>query len=207
MNKYMLIMMGLVLEMALQVLSLETLSLETSSCVTSSLDASGATPRGEFYFHPIQKKKFKRVNVSSKIASFKSLGLKQQANKKRVFIDWRKLYWGTLRDLLHSEEKSYLEESKNIQEVFDAQAQETEEAREFTRELRQELKSFAKCYELKIVWQKKSLDLPDATSAFLDYWDKGMSQEKVDNIMPFSNLCALSAGEVSAQNVSLKRRT
>jgi hypothetical protein len=69
---------------------------------------------------------------------------------------------------------------------------ETEESQSFAKEMRQELKSFARRYNLKIVWRKKTSDTQDATAAFLEYWDKGLSHEEPNKVMSFAKLCTLS---------------
>ncbi len=170
----------------------------------SSLNASQGV-LGEHCFRPAFQKKLKRVN-SVKGGSFRSLSLKKKVGKKEVFIDWRKLYWGKLEDLIYSEEEAYTDEASEIlgTEEQNASPLDTQESQAIAKELRQELKSFARQYGLKIVWRKKSLDLTDATAAFLEYWDKGYSQEERGKVLPFTELCALSARD--AGNKATKTR-
>lgn len=165
----------------------------SSLILSSSLNAAPPMS-GEHCFRPAFQKKLKRVS-SIKRGSFRSLSLKKKVEKKEVFIDWRKLYWGKLEDLIYSEEEAYTDDAQEISgtEEQNASSLDTEETQAFAKELRQELKSFAKQYGLKIVWRKKSLGVTDGTAAFLEYWDKGFSQEGNGKVMPFADLSSLSA--------------
>lgn|GEM_PF-2752850 len=163
--------------------------------------------RGEYFFRPTFQKKLKRVKPVV-WHSFRSLGLKQacasqKGNKKAIFIDWRKLYWGKLSDLIYGAEEPCDEGIKGIavREEQNALFDDTEDLKAFVKELRQELKSFAKQYGLKIIWRKKPLDLMDGTAAFLEYWDKGFSQEKQEKVLSFDDLCALSVRNTNAKDM------
>ena len=160
---------------------------------------------GEHCFRPAFQRKLKRVS-SIKRGSFRSLSLKKKVSKEEVFIDWRKLYWGKLSDLVYSEEETYTDDIQGISgsEEQNAASLDTEDALAFAKELRQELKSFARQYGFKIVWRKKSLDITDGTAAFLEYWDKGLSQEDQGKALPFAQLCALSIGDTSAKDTIVK---
>jgi hypothetical protein len=158
--------------------------------------------RGEHCFRPAFQKKLKRVK-SVRLHSFTFLKLNK--NKKTIFIDWRKLYWGKLGDLIYGVEETY---DDNIQDKPGTEEKasssfDTEESLVFAKELRQELRSFARQYNLKIVWWKKSPDLQDATSAFLEYWDKGFSQEEQAKVISFSELCALSVRHTNPESRSV----
>lgn len=175
-----------------------------SLALASSLSASQKVS-GEQCFRPAFQKKLKRVS-SVKGGSFRSLSLKKKVSKKEVFIDWRKLYWGKLSDLIYSEEETCTDD---VHEIAGTEGQEiatldSQESQVFATELRQELKSFARQYGLKIVWRKKSLDVTDGTAALLEYWDKGYSQGDRDKVMPFEELCVLSVKKVTAKASNTK---
>src|SRR5690606_18609405 len=112
--------------------------------------------------------------------------------------------WGRLSDLIYSEEETYTDDIHEIAgtEGQDIATLDAADALVFATELRQELKSFARQYNLKIVWRKKSLDITDGTVAFLEYWDKGYSQGDQGKALPFAQLCALSIRDTSAKNTS-----
>jgi len=180
----------------------------SSLALAGSLDASqGAS--GAHCFRPAFQKKLKRVKPVG-FGSFRSIAYigkpGQKAKKKQVYIDWRRLYWGNLSDLIYS-----AEELHNDGEVTDIQDQgahslDMQDTQAFASELRQELKSFARQYGLKIVWRKKSLDILDGTAAFLEYWDKGLSQANEHKALPFAELCALSARNTAASDVGVKQK-
>jgi hypothetical protein len=174
----------------------------SSLILSSSLNAS-LPVSGEHCFRPAFQKKLKRVS-SIKKGSFRSLSLNKKVSKKEVFIDWRKLYWGKLKDLIYSEEETYLDDAQGIAgtEEQNISSLDTEESQAFAKELRQELKSFARQYGLKIVWRKKSLNIKDGTAAFLEYWDRGFSQEDQSKALPFAELCALSSKDTSVKDKS-----
>lgn len=175
-----------------------------SLTLASNMNASQEVV-GEHCFRPAFQRKLKRVS-SIKRGSFRSLSLKKKVSKKEVFIDWRKLYWGKLSDLIYSKEESYMDD---VQGILESEEQniltlDTEENQVFAKELRQELKAFAKQYGLKVVWRKKSLGVTDGTAAFLEYWDRGLSQENRDKVMPFAELCALIVKKVTAKASNTK---
>ncbi len=176
----------------------------SSLALASSLNASHKV-RGEHCFRPAFQKKLKRVK-SVGLRSFNGIGRNQGRTKKAVFIDWRKLYWGKLSDLIYSEEQTYTDGAKGITgtEEQNISSLDSQESQSFAKELRQELKLFAKQYGLNIVWRNKSLDVTDGTAAFLEYWDKGLSQEEQDKALPFDELCALSTRDMSAKITSSK---
>lgn len=175
-----------------------------SLALSSSLSASQGVP-GEHCFRPAFQKKLQRVS-SVKGGSFRSLSLKKKAGRKEVFIDWRKLYWGKLKDLIYSEEETCTDDIHEIAgtEGQDIATLDTEDALVFATELRQELKSFARQYNLKIVWRKKSPDITDGTAAFLEYWDKGYSQENRESIPLFERLYLLSTRDTSVKERAAK---
>jgi len=181
----------------------------SSLAVASSLNAFQKENNG-YCFRPAFQKKLKRVKPVS-FGSFKSVDHirkpDQKAKKKPVYIDWRRLYWGNLSDLIYSTEELH---NDGTQEVTDIQDQDhsldTQDTQVFASELRQELKSFARQYSLKIVWRKKSLDIMDGTAAFLEYWDKGLSQGNQGEAPPFAELCAVSARNTAASNRSVKQK-
>lgn len=176
-----------------------------SLALANSMNAS-QNVGGEHCFRAAFHKKLKRVS-SVKRGSFRSLSLNRKANKKEVFIDWRQLYWGKLSDLVYSEEETYTDEVQGIAGTTEEQNMvtlDTADALVFATELRQELKSFARQYNLKIVWRKKSLDVTDGTAAFLEYWDKGYSQGDRDKVMPFEELCVLNVKKVTAKASNTK---
>jgi len=166
---------------------------------------------GEHCFRPAFNKKLKRVKPVS-FGSFKSVGHirkpDQKAKKKQVYIDWRRLYWGNLSDLIYSAEELHNDGSQEVTDIQDQDAHslDTQDTQVFASELRQELKSFARQYSLKIVWRKKSLDIMDGTAAFLEYWDKGLSQGNQGEAPPFAELCAVSARNTAASNRSVKQK-
>lgn len=178
-----------------------------SLTLVSSLNASQGV-LGEHCFRPAFQKKLKRVN-SVKGGSFRSLSLKKKVGKKEVFIDWRKLYWGKLSDLIYSEEETYTDDVHEIAgtEGQDIGTSDSQESQVFATELRQELKSFARQYNLKIVWRTKSPDITDGTAAFLEYWDKGYSQEEQGKALPFAQLYALSIRDTSTKERAAKVTT
>lgn len=178
-----------------------------SLALASSMNASQGVV-GEHCFRPAFQKKLKRVS-SIKRGSFRSLSLNKKANKKEIFIDWHKLYWGKLSDLVYSEEETYTDDVHEIagSEEQNAASLDTEDALAFAKELRQELKSFARQYGLKIVWRKKSPGATDGTAAFLEYWDKGYSQGGQESIPLFEKLCPLSIRNTSAKERAAKVTT
>lgn len=160
---------------------------------------------GEHCFRPAFQKKLKRVKTVG-LPSFNARGCKQHLNKKAVFIDWRKLYWGKLGDLIYSEEEAYADDAQGIEGTEEQKIAflDSQESQAFAKELRRELKAFAKQYGLKILWQKKSLGITDATAAFLEYWDKGFSREGPGKAIPFAELCALSVSDTSVKDTSIR---
>lgn len=176
----------------------------TSLILATSLDASEGM-REEYRFRPAFQKKLKRIKPM-KMGSFKSDGLRLKSNKKTVFIDWQKLYWGKLFDLIYDEGESYGDDDPEIAgiKVESASSLDTEDSQAFAKELRQELKSFAKQYGLKIVWKKKSRDVADRTAAFLEYWERGFSQESKRDVLSYAELCALSVKDTSVRDTSPK---
>lgn len=182
----------------------------SSLVLGSSLEAFQKENNGHC-FRPAFQKKLKRVKPVG-FGSFKSIAYigkpGQKAKKKQVYIDWRRLYWGNLSDLIYSAEELHddgLQEITDIQDQ-DAHSLDTQDTQAFASELRQELKSFARQYSLKIVWRKKSLDILDGTAAFLEYWDKGLSQGNQGEAPPFAELCALSARNTAASNMQVKQK-
>lgn len=119
--------------------------------------------KGDVYLHPLNKKKFKRAQ-STKIGSFKARKVKQPLEKVAVYIDWQRIYWGKLRDLIYP---------TNFEEFEDNDADDCIERQSICSEIRQALKAYAKQYGFKIVWRKKSSECVDKTEDFIDYWDKG----------------------------------
>lgn len=164
--------------------------------------------KGEHISRSAFKKKLKRVKTVG-LRSFNAMKVEQNSNKKAVFIDWRKLYWGKLRDLIYSEEETYADDLQGIAETPEEQTYsllDTEDAEIFAKELRQELKSFAKHYGLKILWRKKALDIIDGTGAFLEYWDKGLSQKDQEKILSFEELCSLSSKVTNVKDQNSKNQ-
>ncbi len=194
----------------------------TSSFILGSSMNASPGANGEHYFRPAFHKELKRV---------KSVGFgtfthpnpvckkDRKAGKKLIFIDWRRLYWGKLSDLVCSQEELHGDDShqdgshrddpyhNSTREIVHNQEQDmilndTQDALEFARELRQELKSFARHYGFQIVWRKKPSSVRDGTDAFLEYWDRGFSQRAPGKTISFAQLCALSAQEPKLKNGS-----
>lgn len=165
----------------------QILIIVTNLVLVNPLNASGSLNR-EHCFRPAFQKKLKRVHTIS-LGSFRSGSLRQNKTKKAVFIDWRKLYWGRLSDLIYSEvQEDWGEGREEMLETPDAQEQRnlsmnTEDTQAFAKELREELKAFARHYGFKIVWRKKALELPDVTDSFLDYWDRGTFEEQGTDLL------------------------
>lgn len=176
----------------------------SSLVLATGLHASQRVGR-EHCFRPAFQKKLKRVKPVG-LRSFNARGCKQNFNKKAVFIDWRKLYWGKLGDLIYSEEETYADDAQGVEgtEVQNIDFLDSQESKDFAKELRRELKAFAKQYGLKIMWRKKSLGITDATAAFLEYWDKGFSREEAGKAIPFAELCALSVSDTSIRDTNAK---
>lgn len=174
--------------------------------LSTSLDAFQKENNGHC-FRPAFQKKLKRVKPVG-FGSFKSIAYigkpGQKAKKKQVYIDWRRLYWGNLSDLVYSAEELHDDGYQEVTHIQDQNIHslDTQDTQAFASELRQELKSFARQYGLKIVWRKKSLDILDGTAAFLEYWDKGLSQDAP----PFAELCALSAKNTAASDMGTKQK-
>ena len=174
-------------------------------CLSSALNASENTKKDQ-WFRPAFKKKLKRVK-SVGLRSLIPLNLKRNSNKKLIFIDWQKLYWGNLVDLIYSPDEAY---DSNLQGEAKAEQNgslsfDTQESLALAKELRQELKGFAKHYGFQIVWRKKSSKVVDGTRAFLEYWDRGLSQGDQDKIMPFAELCSLSVKQESPEETKPKK--
>jgi hypothetical protein len=162
---------------------------------------------GEHCFRPAFQKKLKRLNP----VGFGSFNAKRRkdTHKKAVFIDWRKLYWGKLGDLIYSEEEALIVD--DLQKIAGIEEQhmsslDSQESQDFAGELRQELKSFARQYGLKIVWRRKSPGIIDGTAAFLEYWDKGLSESNPHKAVPFAELCALSVKNTAASDRGVKQK-
>lgn len=135
----------------------------------------------ETLFRPSFHKKLVKVKRLQP-GGFRQRDLKK-GEKKRAYINWQKLYWGKLIDLVYGPDE-WAEEGQGP-ESFDQGnvwgVSDTEDTQGFARELRQELKAFAKDYGLKVVWTKKSRNqdaIPDLTGEFLEYWDKGLSDRE-----------------------------
>jgi hypothetical protein len=162
-------------------------------CLASGIGASQQV-NGGHCFRPNLQKKLIRVH-SVRNGSYRAFILRKKVNQKEVFIDWQKLYWGKLEDLIFCKEEAYADGLREVSEVTEGQGvtypSDTEETLAFAKELRQELKSFAKQYGFKIVWLKKTPDIEDVTSPFLEYCDRGFSQNKKHEVISFSNLCEL----------------
>lgn len=124
---------------------------------------------------PAFERSLKQVS-SIEMGSFRKHALHRNASLKPVYIDWKKIYWGELSDLIYGEE----------------------EGEDLTRELRLQLKGFAHHYGLRIVWKKTSEDILDGTSAFIQYWDKGLSQSPLSRWISFNQLRSLADPEVSS---------
>jgi hypothetical protein len=173
--------------------------------LASNLNASEGL-RGEYCFHPTFQKNLKRLKPVG-WHSFQLLSLEKKPKKKAIFINWRKLYWGKLSDLVYGVEEVYVDD---VQEIAGTEEQnsslllDTEESQSFAKELRHELKSFTEQYGLKIMWRKKSLDLLDGTAAFLEYWNRGFSQEKLSKVISFTELCSLSFGDKSVKDTGVQ---
>lgn len=123
----------------------------------------------EMYFHPLFKKKFLKVKSSKKVNSFKVQRLDHRDRARQtVFINWERLHWGTLSDLIQPNE------------VWREEVGDGEDLQELTLELRKELRSFEKQFALKIIWRKprRFQNCPDVTEKFIEYWDKGLSHQK-----------------------------
>lgn len=176
----------------------------TSLILVSDLNASEGARR-EHFFRPSFQKKLQRVK-SVRMGSFKSLALKQKHKKKAIFIDWQKLYWGKLSDLIYPAEEAYEDDVQEIAETEEQNSSflDTGDNQVLAKELRQELKSFARQYGLKIVWRKTSPDLSDGTAAFLEYWDKGLSQAKPGDIISFADLFLLSDRGTDAKGANVR---
>jgi hypothetical protein len=162
----------------------------SSLVLASGIGASQKTME-DHCFRPAFQKKLIRVH-SVRNGSYLAFSSRKKENQKEVFINWQKLYWGKLEDLIFCKEEAYADGVREVSEATEEQGvtypSDTEETLAFSKELRQELKSFAKHYGLKIVWFKKSLEITDGTAAFLEYWDRGYSQKKKHEVMSFSSL-------------------
>jgi hypothetical protein len=80
----------------------------TSLIFASSMNASQGIGK-DSYFNSRIGKKLKRVKPVG-FGSFRLLVLAKKDKQKEVFIDWRRLYWGKLSDLLCSEEETYTDD-------------------------------------------------------------------------------------------------
>lgn len=92
---------------------------------------------------------------------------------RKVFVNWRRLYWGNLGELTKPER------------FFEPRVQATEAGygepgheslRYFTQELRAALRAFEKKHGVKILWYKTDAAIPDLTDAFIGFWDKGFKE-------------------------------
>jgi len=126
---------------------------------------------------PAFERPLKHVS-SLEFGSFKKQTLDRKASLKPIYIDWKKIYWGDLSELIYGEEES----------------------EDLARELRRQLRGFANQYGFRIVWQKTSEDVPDGTLAFIQYWDKGLAQSPLRSWVSFNQLCALGDSEASSQS-------
>ncbi|MGV8948505.1 MAG: hypothetical protein ACOH2E_03955 [Candidatus Paracaedibacter sp.] len=164
----------------------------SSLVLASGIGASQKTIE-DHCFRPAFQKKLIRVH-SVRNGSYRAFSSRKKLNQKEVFIHWQKLYWGKLEDLIFCKEETYADD---VQEVSDTKKEENtaflynEDPQDFAKELRQELKSFAKQYGFKIVWLKKTPDIEDVTAPFLEYWDRGYSQNKKHEVIPFTSLSRL----------------
>jgi hypothetical protein len=95
-----------------------------------------------------------------------------------VFVNWERLHWGQLGDLIQPNE------------FWRDNSDDAEELQEHTFELRRELKTFEKRFNLKIVWRKldKYKDCPDVTDEFIEYWSQGISQRKSQGAITLASL-------------------
>lgn len=167
----------------------------------SSETCGGFTSGGfksESIFRPSFLKKLKKVKaLPSK--GFRHAILKE-SEKKTVFINWKALYWGKLSDLVYGPDETEEEGILTWQPYGQGKGQDyanldTEETQSFARELREELKAFAKTYNLRIVWnrgKRKGRPLPDATTAFLEYWDRGFSEQGANQVPSFEELVKIA---------------
>ena len=114
-----------------------------------------------------------------------------QNRRKVIFINWRRLYWGSLEELLYG----IFEDGSPRDEL--AIMPDTHETRRILEELHRELQAFARHYNLKIVWRQTvrtvSQGIPDVTNAFLEYWSQGLSKDKkAASQLDLATLCKLA---------------
>lgn len=100
------------------------------------------------------------------------------AAKREVFVDGRRLYWGNLGELTKPERFFAPRSPIQTAATENPLSQKSEALQQFTQELRAALKAFEKRYCLKIHWRKKDPKVPDVTTQFINFWDKGFGQEK-----------------------------
>ena len=98
--------------------------------------------------------------------------------KREVFVDGRRLYWGNLGELTKPERIFAPRRSIQTAATENPLSQKSEALQQFTQELRAALKAFEKRYCLKIHWRKKDPRVPDVTTQFINFWDKGFEQVK-----------------------------
>lgn len=98
--------------------------------------------------------------------------------KREVFVDWRRLYWGNLGELTKPERFFKPQNPVQTAVTENPLSQKSEALQQFTQELRAALKAFEKWYCLKINWRKKDPRVPDVTTQFINFWDRGFGQVK-----------------------------
>ena len=171
--------------------------------------------KGDHCFRPAFNAELKRVKPAGfGTFTYQNAVSKKdhKVKKKPIFIDWRRLYWGKLSDLVYGPQELQGDDSQeDLREIVDSQHQDissidTQDALEFAKELRQELKSFARQYGFQIVWRKKPSSVRDGTDAFLEYWDRGFSQRAPGKTISFAQLCALSTQTIKPQNSASRKR-
>lgn len=186
-----------------------------ASLVSGSSMNTLECPQSDHCFRPAFNAELKRVKPAGFGAfTYQNAVSKKdhKVKKKLIFIDWRRLYWGKLSDLVYGPHELQGDDpQEDVREIVDSQDQDiysidTQDALEFARELRQELKSFARQYGFQIVWRKKPSDIRDGTDAFLEYWDRGFSQRAPGKTISFAQLCALSAQTIKPQNSASRKR-
>lgn len=113
-----------------------------------------------------------------KVSGNKNDARQCSGTKREVFVDGRRLYWGNLGELTKPERFFAPHNPIQATRVDSEFTKKNEAIQQFTQELRAALKAFEKRYCLKINWRKKDLAMPDVTTQFINFWDKGFEQVK-----------------------------